>query len=312
MTNIYDENGSVRVPVGVTDDWIKALDAEGIPKSQQRLLIQKAEQLGEKAAAEEKLIAVREARDNRQHAVLKSMTDTELNQSALLSIDHIRGILLVAQKLNDLITKHTTPRDGQTKSGNINTVLDYILAHIFLLEGIKMSKKPLHDLRAVHTPEHADTCGISHKNLSLLWKCLISIHKSGDSIPLGDEVQLFDRVRTMTKHAEDNKKDEDEAKQKLGALQNRQRRLDSHVKARHAFYPDLAIYSDHIHLGEISRNLAEKDAGNTSIEGGISLGMEGGKGAKMAGKKSRTADRGPRESKNARAIRALAEKAVGL
>jgi ribosomal protein S15P/S13E len=312
MTNIYDENGSVRVPVGVTDDWIKALDAEGIPKNQQRILIQKAEELGEKAAAEEKLIAVREARDNRQHAVLKSMTDTELNQSALLSIDHIRGTLLVAQKLNDLITKHTTPRDGQTKSGNINTVLDYILAHIFLLEGIKISKKPLHDLRAVHTPEHADTCGISHKNLSLLWKCLISIHKSGESIPLGDEIQLFDRTRTMTKHAEDNKKDEDDAKQKLGALQNRQRRLDAHIKARHAFFPDLAIYSDHIHLGEISRNLAKNDAGDTSVEGGISLSMEGGKGAKMAGKKSRTGDRGKKESKNAILIRQLAEKVVGL
>jgi ribosomal protein S15P/S13E len=312
MTNIYDENGSVRVPVGVTDDWIKALDAEGIPKNQQRILIQKAEELGEKAAAEEKLIAVREARDNRQHAVLKSMTDTELNQSALLSIDHIRGTLLVAQKLNDLITKHTTPRDGQTKSGNINTVLDYILAHIFLLEGIKISKKPLHDLRAVHTPEHADTCGISHKNLSLLWKCLISIHKSGESIPLGDEIQLFDRTRTMTKHAEDNKKDEDDAKQKLGTLQNRQRRLDAHIKARHAFFPDLAIYSDHIHLGEISRNLAKNDAGDTSVEGGISLGTGSGKGAKMAGKKSRTGDRGKKESKTARLNRELAERIVGL
>ena len=300
MTNIYDESGSVHVPVGVTDEWIQALDAEGIPKSLQKALIEKAQHRAKEADAEQKLAEAVIARENRQSSALRTLSEAEINQCVLITLDHIKGTMLAAQKLQDVIAKHTTPPDGPQKRGNINTALDYIIAHIFLLDGVKLSKKPLHDLRAVNTPEQADACGISHKNLSMLWKCLLSIQKSGDTIPLGNETQLFDRARTMTKHAEEDQKAEQEAQQTRDALKQRKKRLDAHSEARHAFFPDLAVYSDHEHLGELYRKVHGSGENDGESEVRKPLGIEQG-GESVARKDGpRTADRGTGMSKMAK------------
>jgi hypothetical protein len=251
----------------------------------------------------------RESRENRQHASLRALTDTEYNQSALLSLDHIKGTMLVAKKLQDLIDKHTAEPDGPQKRGNINTVLDYILAHIALLEGVQLSKRPLHSLRDIQTPEQADACGISHKNISLIWKCLISINRSKDTIPIGHESQLADQARTLQRQAEAEKAAEQEAQHTIGALTRRKQRVEAHVKARHTFFPDLAAYSDHIYLGEIYRKVTENEA---QIDVRKHLGSSAEKPPQKMAKKPRTADRGSKETELSKQNRMLAEKIRGM
>ena len=308
MEDLYDENGSVRIPVGASPEWIAAISKMGILPSVQRVMIEKAESLAEKAAAEQELAAARETRENRQSAALMVLTETEINQCALLSLDHIKGTLLAAKKLNALIEKHIDPPEGFQKRGNVNTILDYIIAHIFALDGVKISKKPLHTLRDIRTPDHADTCGISHKNLSLIWKCLLSMHRSLDTLPLGDEIQLFDRAREMTKVAEANKKAEDNAKQIIAALDLRKRRITSHVQARHAFFPDLSVYSDHEPLGEILRKVSENEGKGADVKGRAPLGIKGEKGPEKKKSVARAAGRGSRDTKLGRENRMLADR----
>jgi hypothetical protein len=240
--NIYDHNGCVAIPVGVTQEWLDALDREGIEKNLQKILIEKAEHLGEQEKARQRLESAQEARENRQDSILRSLTEAEINEAALLVLDHTKGVLKTALRLQALIDKHIeNPEDG-SKRGNVNTVLDYVRAHINMLEGVSLSKKPLQDLRYIRTAKAANACGISHKNLSMIWKCLISIHKSGTALPIGQEAKLADLAATMQLQADYDREAEKEAEASLGPRDKERRRRAAHAEARRAMFPDLSLY----------------------------------------------------------------------
>lgn len=221
------------IPVGVTPEWLEALEAEKtIPKSVKKAAIEKAIKRGEEAAALEKINAVETARKEAQDAFLEDTPDTPLHT------DPDKGILAAAKKLQDFLQAHTEATPGQ-RTGTINTALDYILAHIFMLEDAKLSKRPLHDLRNIYTEEQAATCGISYRNLAMIWKCLLSLEKSRKTgkLPIGHEPRLADLAATMMRDAQKAREEEAAARETLSRAKIKSKRLEHSEQARKAFFP---------------------------------------------------------------------------
>lgn len=221
------------IPVGVTAEWLEALEAEeNLPKNVKKAAIEKAIRLGEEAAAREKIKAIEIARKETRDAFLEDTPDTPL------PIDPDKGILAAAKKLHAFLRAHTEATPGK-RTGTVNTALDYILAHIFLLEDAKLSKRPLHDLRNIHTEEQAATCGISYRNLAMIWKCLVSLEKSKKTgnLPIGNEPRLADLAATMVKDALKAREEEAAARETLSRAKIKSRRLAHSEQARKAFFP---------------------------------------------------------------------------
>lgn len=222
-----------QIPDKVTPEWIASLEADGWSKREQAAMIKKARENEAVRLAQEKLDTIDQIKRDRRNDALHDLTEEEIDQCALLSVDPDKGLKLAAAKLNRLIDLHTQPREGQRK-GNINTLMDYILAHIFLLEDTKLSKKPIHDLRRVNTEEDAAKCGISHRNLALIWKCILSMEKNITTL-IGQEDHLAQLARDYTREALNARKEEKEAQQTLSRSAAKKQRLQYASNARQAF-----------------------------------------------------------------------------
>lgn len=114
-----------------------------------------------------------------------------------LPLNPTKGILASAHKLRSTLEWHV--KDGGSTS--MGTVLNYILARIYLLEGVKLSQRPLQDLRAVYTAEHAKSCGISYRNLAMIVSCLDAMRAERGSLPFGNEPRFADLASTMRRDA---------------------------------------------------------------------------------------------------------------
>jgi hypothetical protein len=240
-----------RIPAGVPEGYEENLAARGYNKTEIKRMVKKARQNGEDA---------RRKAEKEKHVedMLQPFTEQEIQDSATLSIDHIQGILMVSNTLQDVLDAHTRAiPTGRilTRSGKINTMLDYILAHIHLLHGVKLSKKPLQDLRAIHTEDDADACGISHKNTCLIWTCLLSIKKSGARIPLGNEKQIAALAETMSRDAHAQDKEARAAEGSTPNFKKAPRRIRK--EARNAFFPDSPDINKHQSLGQHYRKVEE-------------------------------------------------------
>jgi hypothetical protein len=145
-----------------------------------------------------------------------------------LPLDPNRGILMVARKLRSVIKSHVEDAAGR-RTGSIATVLQYMTAHIYLLDGVALSQRPLHDLRSAETEDHAEACGISYRNIALIWKCLLSMEKGG--LPLGNEPRLADLATMMQRDA---KRFHDENRKDSGAVLRKKRR-ENVRQARYIF-----------------------------------------------------------------------------
>ena len=142
-----------------------------------------------------------------------------------LPLDPTKGLLLAARKLRFTISLHVD-RGG---SASVGTVLKYVLARIYLLEGVKLSQRPLQDLRAIYTADHAQACGISYRNLALVMSCLEAMHAEREALPFGHEPRLADMAATMQRDATRRY----EASVSGGGAQVRAVRLKNANDARH-------------------------------------------------------------------------------
>lgn len=118
-----------------------------------------------------------------------------------LPFDPVSGLLGAARLLRETISWHVEDGSGH-RSGTVGTVLKYILARTYLLEGVRLSLRPLQDLRALHTPEQAASCGISYRNLALVLKCLSAMAAERESLPFGHEARFADLAATLQRDAE--------------------------------------------------------------------------------------------------------------
>lgn len=280
------------VPEIPTQEWFDAVEADTtLTKQQKKWLADRGQALVAKNAAHQTLKTVEATR-----AQLSTHPDDQEPPTQPLHTDPDRAILHAAKKLHTLVEKHTRTPDG-TRTGNINTLMDYVLAHIFLLEGVKLSKKPLHDLRNIHTETHAEQSGISHRNLAFIWKALCSIEKS-KQLPIGNEPRLADLATNMTKQAERLLKQEQEAQETLTPTQRKNNRNEHLKAARKAMFPNLNTtdIEANIPVGEIYRQVqkAENDAksGENNLwvqeSGGEEQGEEiADRGPGTGGKKSK-------------------------
>jgi predicted DNA binding CopG/RHH family protein len=240
-----------RIPTGVPEGYEETLAAKGYNKTEIKRMVKKARQNGEDARRKAE-------KEQRIVDVLQPFTEQEKRDSAMLSIDHTQGILLVSATLQDVLDAHIRAiPTGRipTRSGKINTMLDYILAHIHLLHGVKLSKKPLQDLRAIHTEDDANACGISHKNICLIWTCLLSIKKSGARIPIGNENQIAALAETMSRDAHAQEKEARAAANITPTLKKAPKRIRK--EARSAFFADNPNINKHQSLGLHYREVEE-------------------------------------------------------
>jgi hypothetical protein len=240
-----------RIPAGVPEGYEETLAAKGYNKIEIKRMVKKARQNGEDARRKAE-------KEQRIDDMLQPFTEQEKRDSAMLSIDHIQGILLVSATLQDVLDAHTRAvPTGRilTRSGKINTMLDYILAHIHLLHGVKLSKKPLQDLRAIHTDDDADACGISHKNICLIWTCLLSIKKSGARAPIGNEKQIAALAETMSRDAHAQEKEAQNAAGLKPNLKKAPKRIRK--EARSAFFADNPTVNKNQSLGQHYRKVEE-------------------------------------------------------
>ena len=118
-----------------------------------------------------------------------------------LPLDPVSGLLGAARLLRETISWHVGDGSGH-RSGSVGTVLKYILARTHLLEGVRLSLRPLQDLRALHTPEQAASCGISYRNVALVVKCLSAMAAERESLPFGHEARFADLAATLQRDAE--------------------------------------------------------------------------------------------------------------
>jgi hypothetical protein len=225
------------IPNGITEGLEEKLKAmakdQGWGASHIKMILRKAKQNGERVERE-RLRAERA----KEAFYLPDLNADELQESALLATDHVAGTLKVAQLLEKTIDAHTKlPAFGAPahRVGKINTMLDYIVAHIFLRSGVKMSKKPLQDLRAVNTREDADACGISYKNLTLVWSCLLYIQRSKEALPFGDEKAMAAMAHNMDSDAKTMWAEEKTTKRRKG------QKLANTRNARATFFPTLKV-----------------------------------------------------------------------
>lgn len=113
--------------------------------------------------------------------------------AACLPLDPDKGLVSVARKLRDVVDWHA--------GGSRGTVWKYILARIYLLEGVKLSQRPLQDIWAIHTVDQARACGISYRNLALVFGCLVAIEADRDALPFGREPRFADLAATLLRDA---------------------------------------------------------------------------------------------------------------
>lgn len=237
-----------RIPAGVPEGYEENLAARGYNKTEIKRMVKKARQNGEEARRKAEHEALIED-------MLQPFNEQEVRDSAVLSLNHIQGLRTVSSALQRILDDHTRPITTGViprRSGKINTVLDYILAHIHLLHGVKISKRPLQDLRAIHTDEDADECGISHKNICLIWSCLLSIQKNEARVPIGDEKQLAALAETMSRDAHARDKEDQNNTTKLRKAPRSIRKT-----ARDAFFPDSPELNKYKSLGQHYREVEE-------------------------------------------------------
>lgn len=222
-----------QLPDQVTPEWLAKLDADGWSEREKKTMIQAVEKNAERKKAREELEAIDKIQQNRRDEFLNSLTEAQIDQCALISVDPDKGILLVARKLQKIIDAHVENTEGP--KGKINTIMDYITAHILMLDDVQMSKKPIHDLRRVHTEEDAALCGISHRNLSLIWKCVLSISKDMDKGAIGNETELAALAAEIRQDAEKMRQEQKDAAQTLSRATVKQNRLQYARQARRVF-----------------------------------------------------------------------------
>lgn len=146
-----------------------------------------------------------------------------------LPLDPVPGLLGAARLLRETISWHVGDGTGH-RSGSVSTVLNYIVARTYLLEGVRLSLRPLQDLRALQTAEQAAACGISYRNLSLIVKCLSAMTAERESLPFGHEPRLADLAATMRRDAERRSESLNDAGAKIRA-----QRLENAQAGRHVF-----------------------------------------------------------------------------
>ena len=135
--------------------------------------------------------------------------------AACLPLDPDKGLVSVARKLRETVDWHV--------GGSRGTVWKYLLARIYLLEGVRLSQRPLQDIWAIHTAEQARACGISYRNLALVFGGLVAIEADRGALPFGHEPRFADLAATLLRDA---------VRQHEGAAA-RGLRLESANQARH-------------------------------------------------------------------------------